>query len=144
MNRESQIREQIRILSAELDDLTNDKLKTQEEYIRTLDWTKNCNARLKIHDFGGIGCGLPKYSIFVFGDVPKTDRPVLIIDNKRYENNLYYSKSNDLYEIINNYRFYTSDFCTMINFLDIVKFAKLDYDTIALRVLLAARKNESS
>jgi len=133
----NQINTEVARLEQERRDLIDAKNKFDEEAIKSLEWTKDCIARLSVNWL--VGAGLPKYTIRVYGKALPAGKHVTVLGTEAlYEYNVVYSHS-----FANDFacgEFNTSSKKNLIAFLQKVKFKSLDYDKEALEVLLMARE----
>ena len=139
----TEVRKKILELQQQEKKLEDEQSKDKIAEFLKLEWTKDCEAFLKIYPYAG--AGMDAYSLvipqlktmsigkfypsiavlFVFGD-PK----------KSYEYNISYRQSSfqEEYPCLA-----TSDPKTLIEFLNKVKFKKVHYDETKLNILLAAK-----
>lgn len=128
---------EIQRLEAERTRILNEKDFENEEQIKSLEWTKDCAARLEISST--VASGIPTYKIYVYGEAPYSNHPITVMgDSKRYEYNMLYGKPFTEYDF--DKRFYTSDKKTLIQFLKTVVFKSLAYDERSLEILEMASK----
>lgn len=135
-----EIDKEIARLTAKRHELCQKEDLAKIEKIRNLDWTKGCQAWLRIEPI--CGAGLPKYKVIVAGceipDFPYLERIVEVMgSSKNYENNITLHK--DSYDLDASY-FATSSEEMLIEFLGKAKFKSLDYDKQLLKVLKAAER----
>lgn len=133
------INSELRRLNELKANLLKEESEKTEEFIRNLTWTHNCSARLEITGF--LAAGLPKYKIYVFGNVPKTPEYKGVIhilgDSKFYQDNVVFT-SNDYPSGFSC--FYTNSESALIELMSSAIFKSFEYDEKQWRVLDAARK----
>tara|TARA_B100000941_G_C28310456_1_gene451244 strand:+ start:259 stop:708 length:450 start_codon:yes stop_codon:yes gene_type:complete len=131
------LNKEIHELNAKRDALMQEKNETQDNFIRSLEWTRNFAAKFVIHDLSG--AGMPKYEVIVYGrDVPKASKQVITImgDNRNYEYNISYGTSfKHLWDDCSAKSFYTSSSEMLLHFLKQVTFKSFEYDTETLDLL---------
>lgn len=127
----------------------SEKQNEIEQHIKSLSWTKDCDAILEINPLSAMG--LPKYKIFLLGEIPKFDIfskyqcTSVMGDHGCYEFNMMYGKQNKTYSYnYEDYCFYTSCDKRLLAFLEIVEFKSLDYNKTDWEVLNAARNKSLS
>lgn len=110
-----------------------------EEYIKSLVWTRDCEARLEVSPL--LGAGLPKYRVLLVGnDIPRSLKSVTVMgDSRFYENNVLFTSSSYGYA---EAHFYTTSGKTLIEFLRNTNFKSVSYDKELLEVLLVAKEVE--
>lgn len=129
------INAEIQRLKQERNDLINKDLFEKEIVIKSLEWTKDCTAKLVLNSFGGVG--FPTYKIHVFGKCPRCIGSITIMGNcPSYEQNMMYGAE---YGFDNEFCFYTSSKKMLLEFMDKVKFLKFDYNESDWEVLNMAR-----
>ncbi len=108
----------------------------QNEKILSLEWTKECSAKLQINHF--FAAGIPKYQIFLSNNAPYCPNTIEVMSlySENYTHAMIYSsKSYD-----SGPCFYTSSNQTLINFLNKVQFKSLEYDQNILELLLSVKQ----
>lgn len=137
MNRLGEINTEIDRLQKERTRLLNEQKFGDEEFIKSLEWTKDCCALLEICSLGG--CGLPKYKIHVSGaKLPSIHETINVMGGSMfYEENMMLGKD---WNVGNTITFYTNSEKTLFEFLEKVTFLKFLYNEKHLMVLEAARK----
>lgn len=131
-----EINAQIHELEKKRAEIINKENHLNDENIKSLEWTKDCCAKLRINSLGSYG--LPVYEIFVYGrKLPHTGKSgsVTISGNSSdcYDNLLYDSN-------VDRGRFSTSSERLLIQFLEQVQFQELEYPERFLNVLKAAEE----
>lgn len=120
------------------DDLQKCEIQAKEDYIKSLEWTKDCHARLETNNI--IAAGLPYYKILIYGKPPipnKIFQSVNVMGNsKHYQENIMYGRdfSHDYF------CFYTNSHERLIEFIKKVKFASFEYDRKLLQILETAKQ----
>lgn len=138
MNRLAELNEQIEQLKAERVALLNQRDFENEEVIKSLEWTKECYARLEVNTL--VAAGLPTYNIVVMGKTPHCLRPRCVMGNsKNYEQNMMFGIG-----FLGDYpSFYTSSVDMLCEFLEKVTFQRFDFNEQHLRALKAAEAVQS-
>lgn len=107
----------------------------RNKIITSLEWTKQCNAKLNISNWWS--AGLPKYEILVFETkalIPYCSGQICVMGDSTFcENNMMFSSSNFMRDCP---YFYTSSDEILFKFLETVTFQKFEYDTKTLEILL--------
>ncbi len=120
------------------DDLQKCEIQAKEDYIKSLEWTKDCHARLETNNI--IAAGLPSYKILIYGKSPMPHSIYQSInvmgDSKHYQENVMYGRdySHD------SFCFYTNSYEILIKFMKKVKFRSFEYDKKLLEILETARQ----
>jgi hypothetical protein len=135
MSRIAEINAMIGKLQQERTDIINAENFKNTEEIKSLKWTKDCDARLHIES--GWSTGLSHYKIFIFGKTPEFTNPINVMgESSLYEYNVLFGK-----DFMNNSTcFYTSSKETLLKFMEHVEFRNFTYDINAYEILAAAKK----
>jgi hypothetical protein len=135
MNRIAEINAMIGKLQQERTDIINAENFKNAEEIKSLKWTKDCDARLHIESIWS--AGLPHYKIFIFGKTPEHTNPITVMgESLVYEYNVLLGKD----FMSNAPCFYTSSKETLLKFMEHVEFRNFTYDINTYEILAAARK----
>jgi hypothetical protein len=91
MSRIAEINAMIGKLQQERTDIINAENFKDAEEIKSLKWTKDCDARLCIESIWG--AGLAHYKIFIFGKTPEFTNPINVMgEHSLYEYNVLFGK----------------------------------------------------
>lgn len=143
--------DRLNYLNAEIEKLLKEKneiCKKIEDgnikFFSSFDWAKECIGRFYYDTLGA--AGMPKYRISITSPsnikIPYFPNSVKVMgDSPYYENNIMFSSKNKYSYIDLRDYFYTSSDAMMEEFLDVVKFKELIYDTSLYRVLTAVSAN---
>lgn len=140
------IDKQIKQLNSERASIIN---KKNNDHVLSLEWTKDCTAKLEICVMAG--AGIPRFEIIVRGNnnIPYCSTTLKVMgDSKLYEDNMMFSnRPYNLYydhSIKSVCSFYTSSEDMLFQFLEKVKFKEFQYDTKTLELLLKVQKITST
>lgn len=131
----AEVNNKIHELKLEQEKLINQQRDMDDQKILSLDWTKDCFAKLEINSL--VCAGLPRYHVHVYGakgSVPYVFRPITVMgDHELYYYNVILSKQYgfDMYDA----SFSTYDKEMLLKFLNKVTFKTLDYDKDTFEVL---------
>lgn len=135
----AELNQEIWELNAKRDALMAEENQTKDDFIRSLEWTRNFAAKFVIHS--SAGAGMPKYEVIVYGkDVPKASKQSLTIMGSytNYQFNITYGiPFYSPYAEFEAKSFQTSSTEMLLTFLLQVTFKSFEYDTETLDLLTA-------
>ena len=112
-------------LNAERAEFLNKQNKFTEDSIKSLDWTKDCDAELKVLDMWSYG--LPRFTIDILNSpkIPQVTGTICVMgDDSMYQNNMMFSSK--VWSLnTTGPQFYTSNRDTLLKFLRKAKFRSL-------------------
>lgn len=131
----AEINAEIRELERLRVELINSQNAVSEEYIKSLEWTKEYVGRLEICNL--FAAGLPAFKIHVIGkNVPITFSNITVMGtSSQYEYNMLFKNS-----FVDEPHFYTSSKETLLNFMEIVSFKAFEFNDRNLIILEAAKR----
>lgn len=139
----AEIDAQIRELNLERSQSMADENARREAVIKSLEWTKECEAHVHVTQI--LAVGMPAFTISVSGPVPimPSNGPVTVHgDHKNYEKNVEFGNRSGLIQWDGHNSsppcFYTSSEDALEDFLSRVTFKRVRFNERHLRVLLAA------
>lgn len=129
----TKINNEIERLKKERERILNAEKAHTEESIRSLEWTKDCHARLLYSSMAS--AGIPTYTVLVYGpQVPHSLKHITVMgDSVHYDQNITFHNG-----FSDSAEFTTSNHELLIEFLQKVKFQKLEYNVELLKVLKVA------
>lgn len=135
----NEINEKINQLQKEKDLLLFNENKENEEFVKKLDWLKECDGVLYYDTMSSVGT--PKYRIVLRGKCPNHKKIIQVYGNRTdyYYNNIFYT-SNGYSFTETNPTLSTQSEKTLIEFLKIYKLKSLEYDSSYLELLLQISK----
>lgn len=132
-----EINDQIRQLNEKRKECLKGQAEERERIIKSLEWTKDCDASLEISRFRAIG--IPAYQVFLSGNVPETpeynSQVTVFGESPAYQYNVLYQKTGSLSLGDARPHFFTSCEKALKSFLSTVKFRSFKFDEQTLDLL---------